>query len=136
MSNRKRNIYFAIRISETEQSLWEQKQKASGLKKTEYFVRLLKGSVIKVFYFSQAVNILYRELRKIGVNLNQIAYHSNSGYTWQTQQKIMEMSEDYGAVMLRLKQFLEQPLINAIIIPTAEIPDSFNPLASDEKQLE
>jgi hypothetical protein len=133
MPNRKRNRPFSVRLSEEEYRLWERKYRLSKLSKTDYFVRMLKGSVIKIFYFSQALNILYRELRKIGVNLNQIAYCANSGYSFQAQQKLLEMSEIYGAVLTRLKRFLEQPLINACIVDTDEIPKSFNPLDGEVK---
>ena len=123
MPNRTRNNIIYIRLSDEENALFLKKQRASGLSKTNYFISMLKGSTVKVFYFSQAVNILYSELRKIGVNLNQIAYYSNSGFTRQAEQFIYDMTVSYGAVMLRLKQFLEKPLINACIVDVDTLPE-------------
>lgn len=85
MSNkikRSRSHQFAVRLSDSELALWNKKQAASGLGKTEYFIRLLKGSVIKVYCFDEALKVLFHELRKIGVNLNQVAFLANSGYTY------------------------------------------------------
>ena len=129
-NNRKRNHQFSIRISDAEQALWDKKQKASGLSKTEYFIRMLKGSVIKVYYFSEVISALYHELRKIGVNLNQLAYHSNIGNSYQAGQALKDMSAEYGEVMKRISNFLERPLINAVVLNADNIPDSFNPLES------
>jgi len=123
MPNRTRNRPFSVRLTEAEYAVWLKKQKASGLGKTDYFISLLKNSVIKVFSFSQEVEILYGELRKIGVNLNQIAYYTNSGFTRQAEQLITEMTTTYGAVMLQLKRFLERPLINATIVETYEVSE-------------
>jgi hypothetical protein len=114
--NRKRKNYFAIRISDDEQKLWNQKQKISGLSKTEYFIKLLKSSVIKVYFFSQEISEIHKDLRKIGVNLNQIAYHVNAGYFPQAELEIKNIYALYSAVMGSLKAFLDCPLINARII--------------------
>ena len=36
--NRKRNHQFSLRLSDSEQALWNKKQTASGLNKTEFFI--------------------------------------------------------------------------------------------------
>ena len=120
ITNRKRNNYFAIRISDEELKLWEQKKRASGLKKTEYFIQLLKSSVIKVYCFNEALNNLCRELKKIGVNLNQIAYYCNAGYFPQAESEIKDIYGSYNSVMYRLGKFLDRPLVNAEIIESGE----------------
>jgi len=118
--NRKRKNYFAIRISDDELNLWESKQRISGLSKTEYFVKLLKNSVIKVYFFGQEITELHKDLRKIGVNLNQIAYYVNAGYFPQAEQEIKNIYAMYSAVMGSLKAFLDCPLINARIFESGE----------------
>ena len=120
ITKRKRNNYFAIRISDEELALWETKKQASGLKKTEYFIQLLKSSVIKVYRFNETLNLLYSELRKIGVNLNQIAYYANAGYFPQAEQEIRMIYPHYADVMRKLKDFLDRPLVNAEIIESGE----------------
>jgi hypothetical protein len=114
--NRKRNHQFSIRISDSEQLLFNQKQTASGLNKTDFFIKMLNGSIIKVYSFDESIRIINSELRKIGVNLNQIAYYANSGYFPQAEQEIKNIFPLYAAIMTRLKEFLDRPLINARIV--------------------
>ena len=112
MSNRKRKHSFSILLSDEEYALWLKKQGASGLSKTDYFVKLMSGSVIKMYSFDEELKILYKELRKIGVNLNQIAAPANSGRLPESERKIWNMREKYNSVMLSIKAFLDKPLLN------------------------
>ena len=136
MSNkikRSRNNQFAVRLSDSELALWNKKQTASGLGKTEYFIHLLKGSVIKIYRFDEALKMLFHELRKIGVNLNQIAFLANSGYTYQAVQELHSIQGAYFEVMERLKNFLDHPLVNAYTVRSEET-DTFpetNPLGGE-----
>ncbi|MCL2072201.1 MAG: MobC family plasmid mobilization relaxosome protein [Oscillospiraceae bacterium] len=93
-----------------------QKQQASKLGNTDFFVSLLKGSTIKVYNFNETANELYRELRKIGVNLNQIAMLANSGRLPEAERGIWNMLNAYYGVMESLKLSLDKPLINAEIL--------------------
>ena len=130
---RNRNNQFAVRLSDNELALWNKKQTASGLGKTEYFIRLLKGSVIKVYCFDESLKVLFHELRKIGVNLNQVAFLANSGYTYQAAQELHSIQGAYFEVMERLKNFLDHPLVNAYTVRSEEI-DTFpetNPLGGE-----
>ena len=121
MANRTRNRPFYVRLTDEEYALWLRKHKASKLGKTDYFVRMLKGSIIKVYFFSQELNNLCRELKKIGVNLNQIAYYANAGYFPQAEQEIRNIYACYSEVMEQLKVFLDKPLVNAKIIESGEL---------------
>ena len=115
MSIRKRDRQFAIRISESEQALFNIKQSLSKLSKTDFFVEMVNDTVINNYHFTDEIHEIYRELRKIGVNLNQIAAHANSGYFPQAEQEIKQIYPLYDFVMSQLKSFLEKPLINAKI---------------------
>ncbi|MCL2107989.1 MAG: hypothetical protein FWH20_01410 [Oscillospiraceae bacterium] len=53
MSNRKRKHSFSILLSDEEYTLWLKKQGASGLSKTDCFVKLLSNSVIKMYSFGE-----------------------------------------------------------------------------------
>lgn len=130
---RSRNNQFAVRLSDSELALWNKKQTASGLGKTEFFIRMLKGSVIKVYCFDEALKVLVHELRKIGVNLNQVAFLANSGYTYQAAQELHSIQGAYFEVMERLKNFLYHPLLNAYMVRSEET-DTFpgtNPLGGE-----
>ena len=120
MTNRTRNRPFSVRLTDGEYALWLRKHKASGMGKTDYFIKLLKSSVIKVYFFSEVIAELHKDLRKIGVNLNQIAAYANSGYFPQAEQEIRNIYPLYESVMLSLKNFLDRPLINARMIESGE----------------
>lgn len=128
-NTRTRNNQFAIRLSDSEIALFNKKQAASGLSKTNFFVKLLNNSKIKIYCFNEALKILYKELRRIGVNLNQIAYLANIGRDYEFKSELYRMSEAYFSVMYRLKSFLEKPLVNAYVID--EVPQKINPLGDD-----
>lgn len=126
---RTRNNQFAIRLSDSEIALFNKKQAASRLSKTDFFIKLLNNSKIKIYCFNEALKILYNELRRIGVNLNQIAYIANIGRDYEFKSELYRMSEAYFSVMDRLKCFLETPLVNAYIIE--EVPTNINPIGDD-----
>ena len=117
---RKRQHQLLFRLTDTELALFNSKQSASGLNKTEFLLSLLKSATIKVYAFEGSAKQLYNELRKIGVNLNQVAYLVNSGFFNNAKEEFLKMQEEYFNVFERLKCFLEKPLLNARI--TEELP--------------
>lgn len=117
---RKRQHQLLFRLTDAELALFNSKQSASGLNKTEFLLSLLRSATIKVYAFESNAKQLYNELRKIGVNLNQVAYLVNSGYFNNAKEEFFKMQEEYFNVFKRLKAFLEKPLLNARI--TEELP--------------
>jgi ATP-dependent helicase/DNAse subunit B len=111
--NRKRNRQFAIRITDDELALFNIKQSLAKLSKTDFFVGMVNDTKIISYQFTEQVHEIYHELRKLGVNLNQIATHANSGYFPQAESEIKDIFPLYESVMTALKSFLEKPLINA-----------------------
>ena len=122
--NRRRNHQFSLRLSDSEQALWDKKQTASGLNKTEFFIRILKSSVVKIYCFDESIKELIKELRKIGVNLNQAAHLLNSGFPFEANREFRSMSGKYSEVMEKIKAFLEKPLINATVIDKTDGDDN------------
>ncbi len=118
---RKRQHQLLFRLSNEELALFNAKQSASGLNKTNFLLSLLKSATIKVYAFEDSARQLYNELRKIGVNLNQVAYLVNSGYFDSAKESLYKMQNAYLDVFERLKCFLEKPLLNAQI--TEKPPD-------------
>ena len=117
---RNRNCQLSLRLSEKELALFERKCAATGFSKTEFLMKLLKSAKIQVFQFSDTIKILHSELRKIGVNLNQIAYLVNIGHDVQAKYELHQMTRQYEEVLDRLKHFLDAPLVNAQIISGGE----------------
>lgn len=113
---RNRNCQLSFRLSEKEIAAFKKRRIASGLSKTEFLLKLLRFSKIQVLRFGDSVKDLHYELRKIGVNLNQIAYFVNIGHDIQAKYELHRMSRQYEEVLDRLKHFLDAPLVNARII--------------------
>ena len=108
--NRIRNIQFNIRLTEKELAAFEKKRAESGLGKTDFFVRLVGSSTIKVYRFDNEVKVIMHELRKIGVNLNQVAYLVNIMQDGQALKELRNMQASFCIAMDRLSKFLDKPL--------------------------
>ena len=108
--NRSRNIQFNIRLNEKELEAFEKKRKTSGLSKTEFFVKLIHSCNIKVFRFDDEIKAIMHELRKIGVNLNQVAYLANTFQSDKAQIALRYYQSSFCATMDRLSGFLDKPL--------------------------
>ncbi len=119
VSARKRNNQFAIRLSDSELALWNSKQAASGLGKTEFFLKMLKSTRIKVYCFNETLKALYNELRHIGNNLNQAAYLVNIDRFEGAAMEIDMMFNSFEETMRKLQTFIENPMINATVV---EVP--------------
>ena len=113
---RKRNNQFAIRLSDSELALWNSKQSASGLGKTEFFLKMLKSTRIKVYSFNEGLKLLYNELRHIGGNLNQAAYLVNVDRFDVAAREIDAMYREFMNLMNKFQKFIDNPMINATII--------------------
>ena len=113
---RKRNNQFAIRLSDSELALWNSKQSASGMGKTEFFLKMLKSTRIKVYSFNENLKLLYNELRHIGGNLNQAAYLANIDRFDIAAQEIDAMYREFMNLMNKFQKFIDNPMINAMII--------------------
>ncbi len=113
---RKRNNQFAIRLSDSELALWNSKQSASGMGKTEFFLKMLKSTRIKVYSFNKTLKALYNELRHIGGNLNQPAYLVNVDRFDVAAREIDAMYREFMNLMNKFQKFIDNPMINATVI--------------------
>ena len=114
--SRKRNNQFAIRLSDSELALWNSKLAASGLGKTELFLKMLKSARIKVYSFNETLKALYNELRHIGNNLNQAAYLVNIDRFDVAAREIDAMYQEFMNLMKRFQKFIDNPMINATFV--------------------
>lgn len=108
---RNRNRQFNIRLTEKELEMFERKRASSGLNKTDFFMKMVRGSTIKVYRFDDEVKSIMHELRKIGVNLNQVAYLANTFQSEKAQFAIVYYQKSFCAAMDRLSAFLDKPLV-------------------------
>lgn len=109
--NRSRNIQFNIRLTEKELAAFERKRAISGLSKTDFFMKLVRGSSIRVYRFDNEVKTVMHELRKIGVNLNQVAYLVNIMQDGQALKELHNMQDSFCMAMDRLSKFLDKSLV-------------------------
>ena len=110
--NRNRSHQLAVRLSDSEFALFNKKQAASGLSKTDFLVKLLKGSKVTAYRFTDDVKCLCNELRRIGVNLNQIAYLVNIGRHTEAEGEILRMRTAYFNIFDKVSAFLDKPSVH------------------------
>ena len=109
MPNRKRNHSICLKLTDEEYQLWNSKQTASGLSKTDYLMKALRSSTVKIYSIEDSVRPLVHEIRKIGTNLNQLAYFSNIGQDERVKSEIHAIRLENEKVMEQLSDFLKNP---------------------------
>ncbi len=77
---------------------------------------MLKSTRIKVYCFNETLKELYNELRHIGNNINQAAYLVNIDRFDVAAQEIDAMYREFMNLMNKFQKFIDNPMINAIII--------------------
>ena len=109
MPNRKRNHSICLKLTDEEFWFWNDKQKTSGLSKTDYLVQAIKNSEIRIYSIEESLAPLIHEIRKIGTNLNQLAYFSNIGQDEKVRLEIGEIRRENEIVMKKILDFLNNP---------------------------
>lgn len=109
MPNRKRNHSISLKLSDEEFQLWNAKHKASGLSKTDYLMQALRNSEVRIYSIEESIAPLIHEIRKIGTNLNQLAYFSNIGQDEKVRSEIGAIRRTNDTVMGQLSDFLKNP---------------------------
>lgn len=108
-SNRVRSRQLSFRLTEKELSRWNKKQKASGLNKTEFLLKILDKSDVKIYQFNNTIKAIFHELQMTGNNLNQIAYLANCGYFHEAADKIPAFQKRYYSVSETILQRYGKP---------------------------
>ncbi|MBQ8960858.1 MAG: mobilization protein [Ruminococcus sp.] len=109
MPNRKRNHSICLKLTDEEYDLWTSKQTASGLSKTDYLIRAISRSEVRIYSIEESISPLIHEIRKIGTNLNQLAYFSNIGQDERVRAEIGAIRRTNDRVMVQLSDFLKNP---------------------------
>lgn len=109
MPERKRNHQVCLRLTDEEYSLWDRKQKASGLSKTDFLIKAIKNSNVRIYSVEDSIRPLIHEIRKIGTNLNQLAYFSNIGQEEKVRNELRAIRLANDTVMEQLSDFLRNP---------------------------
>lgn len=109
MPNRKRNHSISLKLTDEEFQLWNTKHKASGLSKTDYLIHSIRNSEVRIYSIEDSIAPLIHEIRKIGTNLNQLAYFSNIGQDEKVIAEIGAIRRTNDMVMGQLSDFLKNP---------------------------
>ena len=109
MPNRKRYHSISLKLTDDELELWNTKHKASGLSKTDYLLQAIRNSEVRIYSVAENIAPLIHEIRKIGTNLNQLAYYSNIGQEERVRAEIGNIRRDNEIVMRKILEFLDNP---------------------------
>jgi len=109
MTNRRRSHAICLRLTDAEYDLWIARQKASGLCKTDYLMQAIRRSEVRIYSVEESIAPIVHENRKIGTNLNQLAYFSNIGQDERVRAEIGAIRRTNDTVMGQLLDFLKHP---------------------------
>lgn len=109
MPNRRRYHSISLKLTDEELQLWNTKHEASGLSKTDYLMQAIRSSEVKVYSIEESIAPIVHEIRKIGTNLNQLAYFSNIGQEYHVRAEIEAIRKTNDRVMGQLSDFLNDP---------------------------
>lgn len=109
MPNRRRNHSISLKLTDEEFQLWNNKHKASGLSKTDYLMQAIRNSEVRIYSIEESISPLVHEIRKIGTNLNQLAYFSNIGQDDKVRSEIGAIRRTNDTIMGQLSDFLKNP---------------------------
>jgi len=109
MANRRRYHSISLKLSDEEFQLWNDKHKKSGLSKTDYLMNAISNSEVKIYTVEDSIAPLIHEIRKIGTNLNQLAYFSNVGQDDKVRAEIGAIRTANELVMKEILHFLDNP---------------------------
>lgn len=102
--NRTRPKQLVIRLSEEEYETVKKKVQKSGMKQQEYLIKCCTG---KPVMNTDGLKELSPQLKRIGVNLNQIAKTCNQGHHQVTYDEVHRIGEELGEVWQLLRRLAQ-----------------------------
>ena len=103
--NRNRNHILYIRLNDKEYASFEAQREKTGLNKTDFLIRLIQSREIKVFNIQPELQEIVHELKKQGVNLNQIARSLNQNPYSPTNTSLTDLQTKYRQISDQLLTF-------------------------------
>lgn len=93
MANRKRSNQIVIRLSDEEYQKYMEQVEKSNLTQNDFFVKCItKKKIIVVDGLKETLS----ELKKIGVNINQISKNLNSGIFQGADKELKAVKEEFA----------------------------------------
>ena len=106
--NRNRNHVLYIRLNDKEYAFFENQREKTGLNKTDFLIQLIQNREIKVFNIQPELQEIIHELKKQGVNLNQIARSLNQNPYSQVNTSLSDLQTKYGQISDQILTFSNQ----------------------------
>ena len=104
MANRKRSKQIVVRLSDEEYQKYIEQVEKSNLTQNEFFVKCItKKKIIVVDGLKETLT----ELKKIGVNLNQISKNLNSGIFQNADKELKAIKEEFAKVSDKIIDILK-----------------------------
>jgi hypothetical protein len=103
--NRTRPKQIVIRMTDEEFNTLKEKVDKSGMKQQEYLIKAITGKTITN---TDGLKELTPELKRIGVNLNQIAKTCNQG-NQASYDEIQRIGEELNEVWQSLRRLAQKP---------------------------
>jgi hypothetical protein len=106
--HRNRNNIIYIRLSNREYTSFETQRNKTGLNKTDFLVQLIQKRTIKVFNIQPELQSIIYELKKQGVNLNQIAHSLNQDPFISAHINLTNIQEKYEIISNQILDFFNK----------------------------
>lgn len=110
--NRNRNHVLYVRLNDKEYDSFEKQRKKTGLNKTDFLIRLIQSREIKMFNVQPELQEIVHELKKQGVNLNQIARSLNQNPYTSANTPLIDLQTQYKQISDQLLTFFNK--VNAL----------------------
>ncbi len=105
MTERKTRIAKLIRLDEADAALLDRLVEETGLSQSVIYRRLIRAIVVGDPFDQRAAQAIEQQLRKIGVNLNQVARRYNSGQVVQDEELAMALEKVAEGLARTVREF-------------------------------
>ncbi|MBZ5762272.1 plasmid mobilization relaxosome protein MobC [Rhizobium sp. VS19-DR104.2] len=105
MSEQKTRIAKLIRLDEADAALLDRLVEETGLSQSVIYRRLIRAIAVGDPFDQKAAQAIEQQLRKIGVNLNQVARRYNSGQVVQDEELAMALEKVAEGLARTVREF-------------------------------
>lgn len=105
MAEQKTRVAKLIRLDEADAALLDRLVEETGLNQSVIYRRLIRAIAVGDPFDQRASQAIEQQLRKIGVNLNQIARRYNSGQVVQDEELAMALEKVAAGLARTVREF-------------------------------
>ena len=105
MSEQKRRIAKLIRLDGADAELLDRLVEETGLSQSVIYRRLIRAMAVGDPFDQRAAQAIEQQLRKIGVNLNQVARRYNSGQVVRDEELAMALEKVAEGLARTVREF-------------------------------